>query len=169
MKRGVGGAVVLLAVLAGCSSSAGYNLMDGSPRPADGCAMLTSGQVEDIVGTSGPFTGAHHDPAADGSPVWGCTWGTRESDADLRELPAGGYRNAISTRPDEISTPVPGVGDHAVQVTLRDGGNPYLYFTAGGRYYHVSVSVSRYADRDDPAKDATAERELAKVVAARPS
>ncbi|GAA1227431.1 hypothetical protein GCM10009665_17440 [Kitasatospora nipponensis] len=105
--------------------------------------MLTSDQVASAVGTPGPYNLSHEDPADDGTPVWGCTWGTRRSNADLRELTATQYTRA-TTAGSLTVTPVQGIGDSAV-LTKRtsDGSEPALDFTAGSRYYEVTVTVDR--------------------------
>ncbi len=88
---------VLAVAMTSCSSSVSSSPV--GPRPANACTVLTSDQVAEIVGTPGPYSGAHEDPAQDGAPVWGCTWGTRRSYADLRELTA--------TQFDRVTAPVP--------------------------------------------------------------
>jgi hypothetical protein len=105
--------------------------------------MLTSDQVSAVVGTPGPYTGAHENPAEDGTPVWGCIWGTRDSYADLRETSASRYAN-LSSYPDIITTPLGGIRDKALLEKVKsDGSQPYVHFAAAGRYYQVEVLVDR--------------------------
>ena len=96
--------------------------------------MLTSDQVAHAVGTPGPYTGAHEDPAQDGSLVWGCTWGTQNSYADVRETSASRFPKVGS---DSVSviTPLSGIGDKAVLQTFKSGPEPNVYFAVAGHYY----------------------------------
>jgi len=158
-------AAAALAV-AGCSSSApqGAHATNGV-RPTDACTMLTSGQVAHAVGTPGPYTGAHEDPDQNGRPVWGCTWGTQNSYADIRETSASRFPKVGS---DSVSviTPLSGIGDQAVLQTFKSGGEPYVDFVAAGHYYEAQVSVNRReADAAISAREASAAQELAKIVA----
>jgi hypothetical protein len=125
--------------------------------------MLTSGQVADAVGTPGPYTGAHEDPAQDGSPVWGCTWGTQNSYADIRET-----KRFPKVGSDSVSviTPLSGIGDQAVLQTFKSGPEPNVYFAAAGHYYEAQVTVDRReSDATNSPREASAAQELAKILA----
>ncbi|MFL6072803.1 MAG: hypothetical protein ACJ73S_05335 [Mycobacteriales bacterium] len=166
--------LALVAVaLVGCSthqSSSGLPVGGHGPRPADACTMLTSDQVAAIVGTPGPFTGAHEDPAEDGTPVWGCTWGTHRSYADVRELSAARFERVSTPDPDTVLTPLRGIGDKALLRKNRsDGGNSSVYFATAGRYYETQVTVDRHAYRDGPnaGREARAAQNLAKTLVPR--
>ncbi|GAA1964790.1 hypothetical protein GCM10009838_22690 [Catenulispora subtropica] len=130
--------------------------------------MLASDQVAAAVGTPGPYTGAHEDPADDGSPVWGCTWGTHVSFADIRETTAERFAN-IPDPADITTTPVSGIGDKARMDTMTpDGRNPELWFTTGGRYYIMEVAVSRKElGAENAAREKDAEQTLAKALVAK--
>lgn len=145
------------------TSSAG-----GSARPDDACTLLSSDEVASAVGTPGPYTGAHEDPASDGTPVWGCTWGTRNSYADIREVPAETFQNAPDPS-DVTTTSVSGIGDKARLDTMNpDGRNPELLFTVGGRYYDLSVTLSRSeTGAANAGQEENAERTLAKLLVAK--
>lgn len=129
--------------------------------------MLTSDQVAAAVGTSGPYTGAHEDPADDGSPVWGCTWGTHASFADIRETTA--ERFTMGSTADITTTPISGVGDQAhLDTNKSDGGTPRLWFAAGSRYYVMEVDVSRRElGAENADREKAAEQTLAKALAAK--
>ena len=151
------------------SSSAATTSGAGSPaRPDDACTLLSSDQVASAVGTPGPYNDSHEDPADDGSPVWGCTWGTRSSYADFREVPASTFQ-ATPNPADVTTTPVSGIGDKARMATMNpDGRNPELQFTIGGAYYELSVTVSRSeTDASNAGQEANAERMLAKLLVAK--
>lgn len=138
-------------------------------RPDDACTMMTSDQVAQLVGTPGPYTGAHEDPAEDGSPVWGCTWGTHASYADVREIDQARFtRDTSNPSADDVVAPVSGIGDKAALDKRRsDGSNPYVYFASGGAYYEVEVVVDRRElGAANAPKEATAEQALAKILAA---
>lgn len=166
----VGASVLGALVLGGCSSGGHPGmLMTGSPgpRPADACTMLTSDQVAEIVGTPGPYTGAHEDPAEDGSPVWGCTWGTRQSYADVRELTAAQFAALPKPDPTFVVTPLNGIGDRAYLTKVKDTGtDPEVSFETAGRYYSVEVTVDRYGYADGPNanREANAAELLAKIL-----
>ncbi|KJY30265.1 hypothetical protein [Streptomyces sp. NRRL S-495] len=124
-------------------------------RPADACTLLTSPQVIAAVGTAGPFNGTHFDPV-DGKPVWGCTWGSRQSYADIRETSPSNLA-ALKTNPEFTVTPLPGVGQEAYLVQRKDGFRPEVYFVAAdGRAYSVEVVKDR-----GPNDDANAPAEAA--------
>lgn len=140
----------------------------GSARPADACTLLSSDQVESAVGTPGPYDDSHEDPATDGSPVWGCTWGTQSSDADVREVSAQTFQT-MPNPSDITTTPITGIGDMARLDTMNpDGRNPELFFTVGGAYYDLSVTVSRSeTDASNAGQEKDAERALAKLLVAK--
>jgi len=175
-----------MAALAGCSSSSdgkdssasGVNSSSASDtrahgggsadRPDDACTMMTSDQVAQLVGTPGPYTGAEEDPADDGSPVWGCTWGTPASYADVREIHQALFaQDTPNPSTDVVVTPLRGSGDKAaLEEGKSDGSNPYVYFTAGGAYYEVEVVVDRRElGADNAPREAVAEQRLAKILA----
>ncbi|WP_194918262.1 hypothetical protein [Catenulispora rubra] len=137
----------------------------GQARTDDACTLLTSDQVAAAVGTPGPFTGAHEDPASDGSPVWGCTWGTHTSYADIRQVTAATFASTPDSS-DITVAPVSGIGDKARLDTMNpDGRNPEILFTVGGAYYDLSVTVSRSElGATNAAQEASAERMLAKLL-----
>lgn len=162
-------ALLVAGAVAGCSSGGGSSglVVAHGPRPADACTMLTSDQVADIVGTPGPYTCAHEDPAEDGTPVWGCTWGTLLSYADIRELTAQQFAGAIAPDPDSTLTPLSGIGDQAVLGRNKSSGSDsYVYFATAGRYYAAQVTVDRYSYRDAPnvGHEAEAAQLLAKIL-----
>lgn len=166
------GAAVLAAALTACSgggSGDGLSAKGGphGARPADACSMLTSDQVSSVVGTPGPFTGAEEDPAEDGSPVWGCTWGTPRSYADVREITAARYAQ-IPHYDDLTVTRLHGIGTEALlQRRKDDGGYPYVDFRAGGRAYQVEVVVDRRElGTDHPDAEAAADQKIARALAA---
>ncbi|WP_406194243.1 hypothetical protein OH807_04755 [Kitasatospora sp. NBC_01560] len=134
-------------------------------RPADACKLLSSPQVIASVGTGGPFTGTHLDPASDGSAVWGCTWGSRQSYAAIHEVQPSVVA-AAKADPERRTTPVPGVGSEAILAQRADGTHPMVYFLAGGRAYSVEVRKDRGPDDgvNAPA-EALAESALAMVLA----
>ncbi|MFG3054907.1 hypothetical protein ACGFZP_28695 [Kitasatospora sp. NPDC048239] len=112
-------------------------------RPAEACPMLTSEQIVTIVGTSGPFRGTRLSPASDGSPVWGCTWGSRESYAAIHEVSAT-VLASVRANPELEVTPMRQVGQDAVlSVWKKDSTRPVVYFTADGHTYSVEVVKSR--------------------------
>ncbi|HEX4224042.1 MAG TPA: hypothetical protein VHZ97_16860 [Pseudonocardiaceae bacterium] len=153
------GAAVLVA---GCSVSAEGSL---HARPSDACTLFTSEEVAGIVGTPGPFTGAHEDDDQNGNPVWGCTWGTQTSYVDLREITAAGLagvdHDAGATR-----TPLSGIGDRAELVKWTSGREPELYLTVSGVNYGIDVAVNRRAADDGGNADheADAEQTVAKAI-----
>ncbi|MDY0814908.1 hypothetical protein [Kitasatospora purpeofusca] len=110
-------------------------------RPADACTLLTSPQVIAVVGTAGPFTGTHFSPV-DGKPVWGCTWGSRQSYADIRESSPSTLA-ALKSNPEFTSTPLPGVGQEAYLVQRKDGFRPEVFFVSDGHVYSVEVVKDR--------------------------
>ncbi|MFJ4093804.1 hypothetical protein ACIPYS_19690 [Kitasatospora sp. NPDC089913] len=110
-------------------------------RPADACTLLTSPQVVAAVGTAGPFNGTHPDKV-DGKEVWGCTWGSRQSYAHIRET-SPTVLAALRTNPDYTLTPLPGVGEEAYLVQRKDGYRPEVYFVSSGRLYSVEVVKDR--------------------------
>ncbi|MFI6444266.1 hypothetical protein [Kitasatospora sp. NPDC050543] len=136
------------------------------PRPDDACTMLTAAQVTTAIGTTDRFVGTHPDPASDGSPVWGCTWGSHLSYASLREVTVNQFALSIGGS-DTATTIIPGIGDQAVLASRKsDGSQPHLAFMAGFRYYVLSVVVDRgELGATNAAKEATAARELATIVA----
>ena len=156
-------------VAAATSSAAAATSSAAAPaRPADACTMLSSDQVAAAVGTPGPYNDSHEDPADDGSPVWGCTWGTQASYADIREVPASTFLSAPD--PADITTAaVTGIGDKARLDTMNpDGRNPELLFTVGGGYYDLSVTVSRSeTGAENAGQEGSAERALGKLLAAK--
>jgi len=156
------------ADVAATTSSAAASSAAAPARPADACTMLSSAQVASAVGTPGPYNDSHEDPADDGSPVWGCTWGTHSSDVDIREVPASSFLSTPDPT-DITATPVTGIGDKARLDTMNpDGRNPELLFTAGGAYYNLSVTVDRSetgaANAD---QEKSAEQALGKLLAAK--
>jgi len=167
-------ALTALAALgaAGCTSSAAGQpvaasaIPGGAARPIDACGMLTSDQVAGIVGTPGPYTGAHEDAAPDGSPTWGCTWGTPDSYADIREVTSSSFAKLGSYSDVEL-TPLNGIGDKAVlEKRKSDGSNPYVYFLAATRYYEVEIVVDRRETGTTNApREANAAQVLAKMLA----
>lgn len=173
--RGLFASLPMLAVMAvtGCSSShdhSGLPFGGTGPRPADACTMLSSDQVAKIVGTPGPFTGAHEDPDENGKPVWGCTWGTQQSYADLRQLSAKQFRRASTPDSDTVITPLRGIGHDAMLTKNKsDGSDSYLYFRAGGHYYEVQIVVDRraYGDPANAGREISGAQALAKAVAPR--
>ncbi|MEY9929617.1 hypothetical protein ABH926_004257 [Catenulispora sp. GP43] len=151
------------------SAAAPASTAAGSPaRPADACTMLSSDQVAAAVGTPGPYNESHEDPADDGSPVWGCSWGTQASNADFREVPASTFQTTPDPA-DITTTPVSGIGDKARMDTMTpDGRNPELQFTIGGAYYELSVTVDRSeTGASNAGQEESAERELAKLLVAK--
>ncbi|HVV18349.1 MAG TPA: hypothetical protein VHF06_02875 [Pseudonocardiaceae bacterium] len=151
MRPGWGIGVLVLIAAVGCSSGGDRAALASGPRPADACTLLTSDQVAAIVGTPGPYTGAHEDPAEDGSPVWGCTWGTQLSYADIRELTAKQWDAVRAPDPDLDTTRLSGIGDQALLTKNKDdGGNSYVYFAVGERYYETQVAVDRSGGDDTP-------------------
>jgi hypothetical protein len=167
--RGLLAGVLVGATLAvvGCSSADSQAAVPSGPRPADACTMLTSDQVATIVGTPGEYTGAHEDPAQDGTPVWGCTWGTQSSYADIRELTAAQFTQVHTPDPDTVLTSLRGIGDKALlQKNRSDGGNSYVYFATAGRYYAAQVTVDRhsYLDAPNAGREASADQLLAKTL-----
>ncbi len=110
-------------------------------RPADACTLLTSPQVIAAVGTAGPFAGTHHDPV-DGKAVWGCTWGSRQSYADLRETSPSTLAS-LKVNPEYLATPLPGVGQEAYLIQRKDGHQPTVYFVSDGHVYSVEVVKDR--------------------------
>ncbi|MFJ9950981.1 hypothetical protein [Kitasatospora sp. NPDC091207] len=133
-------------------------------RPADACTLLTSPQVIAAVGTAGPFRGTHPDPASDGSTPWGCTWGSRESYASLRE--AGPNALAAARQDGQLQvTPLPGVGQDAVLTQRKDGTHPRVLVLAGDRSYAVEVVKDRSPhDEVNAPAEALAEGALAMVL-----
>jgi hypothetical protein len=164
----VAAVAVTVATVAGCSSSAGdvFGGAASGPRPADACLMLTSDQVAAIVGTPGPFTGAHEDPDEDGNPVWGCTWGTQQSYADLRELSAKQFDMVSTPDQDTVLTPLSGIGDKAL--LQKNKSDSYVYFVVGGYYYEAQVTVDRRdSGGTNAAQEISAAEQLAKTLAPR--
>ncbi|MGV9267862.1 hypothetical protein ACWDRR_24740 [Kitasatospora sp. NPDC003701] len=134
-------------------------------RPADACTLLASPQVVAAVGTAGPFRGTHPDPASDGSPVWGCTWGSRESYASIRETSPTALASARADAELQV-TPLPGVGQDAVLTQRKDGTHPRVLFLAGGRVYAVEVLKDRGpGDGVNAPAEVLAESGLAMVLA----
>ncbi|MFF8770520.1 hypothetical protein [Kitasatospora sp. NPDC015120] len=122
-------------------------------RPADACTLLTSPQVVAAVGTGGPFRGTHPDPD-NGKPVWGCTWGSRQSYAHIREMDPALY-TALRANPDYTATPLPGAGKDAYLLRRKNGTRPEVNFLAeDGRAYTVEVIKDR-----GPGDDVNAEAE----------
>lgn len=140
----------------------------GPARPDDACTMLSSDQVADAVGTPGPYNDAHEDPADDGTPVWGCTWGTEASSADFRETTADVFQSTPDPA-DVTTTPVTGIGDKARMTTMNpDGRNPELQFTVGGAYYELSVTLDRSeTGASNAGQEKQAEETLAKLLIAK--
>jgi hypothetical protein len=125
--------------------------------------MLTSDQVAHAVGTPGPYTGAHEDPDQNGSPVWGCTWGTQTSYADIRETKRF---PKVGSDSDSVTTALNGIGDKAVLQTFKNGPEPNVYFAVAGHSYNAEVTVDRReSDATKSAKEAGAAQELAKILA----
>ncbi|WP_035804883.1 hypothetical protein [Kitasatospora mediocidica] len=135
-------------------------------RPADACVMLTSDQVAAAVGTPGPYNDSHEDPADDGTPVWGCTWGTRTSYADLREVTTVQYLTS-TTAGNVTGTPLSGIGDGAILTVRKDDGSmPTVHFTTGSHFYAVSVTLDRSeTDAANAGKETAAEQALATTLA----
>ncbi|MFE6865805.1 hypothetical protein ACFVFS_04550 [Kitasatospora sp. NPDC057692] len=124
-------------------------------RPADACTLLTSPQVIAAVGTGGPFTGTRPDPK-DGKPVWGCTWGSRQSYAHIREMDPALF-TSLKTNPDFTATPIPGTGQDAYLLRRKDGRMPEVNFLASdGHAYSVEVVKDR-----GPGDDVNADAEAA--------
>ncbi|MFE2105014.1 hypothetical protein ACFXAF_03930 [Kitasatospora sp. NPDC059463] len=116
-------------------------------RPADACTLLTSPQVVAAVGTGGPFRGTHPDPD-NGKPVWGCTWGSRQSYAHIREMDPALYAS-LRSHPDYTATPLPGTGKDAYLLRRKDGTRPEVNFIGeDGRAYTVEVVKDRGPDDD---------------------
>ncbi|MFJ4668644.1 hypothetical protein [Kitasatospora purpeofusca] len=113
-------------------------------RPADACTLLTSPQVVAAVGTAGPFRGTHLDKV-DGKEVWGCTWGSPRSYANIRET-SPSVLAGLRTNPDYKLTPLPGVGEEAYLVERKDGFRPEVYFVSSGHHYSVEVVKDRSPD-----------------------
>ncbi|MFF7454317.1 hypothetical protein [Kitasatospora sp. NPDC008115] len=131
-------------------------------RPADACTLLTSPQVVAAVGTGGPFRGTHHDPK-DGKPVWGCTWGSRQSYASIEEIEPSRYA-ALKASPDLTAAPMPGIGREAQLIRRKDGSFPAVYFVADdGHVYEVEVVKDR-GPGDDAEAEALAASTLALVL-----
>lgn len=117
------------------------------------------------VGTGGPFAGTHPDPASDGSPVWGCTWGSRQSYASIREVKPT-VLASVKANPDYQITAVPGVGQEALLAQRKDGTHPVVYFVADGQAYSVEVVKDRGpGDNVNAPAEALAESTLALVLA----
>ncbi|HVX46570.1 MAG TPA: hypothetical protein VHC49_21930 [Mycobacteriales bacterium] len=161
-------AAMTVTAAVACSSGPTAPAPGRHGRPAHACSMLTSDEVEDIIGTPGPYTGAHEDKDPSGNPVWGCTWGTSLSYADIRELARANFRMAISAR-DDVVRKLDGIGDQAYLGRAKDGGgNPYVYFKAAGHYYHAEITIDRRAVSTDHADEAAKdEQELARLIADR--
>ncbi|MFJ8430888.1 hypothetical protein ACIQ9P_06270 [Kitasatospora sp. NPDC094019] len=124
-------------------------------RPADACSLLTSPQVIAAVGTAGPFTGTHPDPV-DGKPVWGCTWGSRQSYVHIRESSPSTLAS-LKANPDYTATPLPGAGREAYLIQRKDGFRPSVIFVADdNRVYDIEVVKDR-----GPNDDANAPAEAA--------
>ncbi|MER7706649.1 hypothetical protein ABTX81_27600 [Kitasatospora sp. NPDC097605] len=122
-------------------------------RPEDACTLLDSPQVIGIVGTGGPFTGTHFSPK-DGKPVWGCTWGSRQSYADIREIDPALF-TSLRTDPEFTAARVPSNGQDAYLLRRKDGTRPEVNFLAAdGRAYSVEVVKDR-----GPGDDVNAEAE----------
>lgn len=140
----------------------------GPHRPSDACTLLSSDEVSGAVGTPGPFNGAPEDPASDGSPVWGCTWGTHSSYVDIREMSAPDFNTPLDPAKDTV-TPLSGIGDKAMMITRSpDGSEPEIRFTAGGGYYELSMVYDRRELSPQNAdKEETAEKSLGKLLAAK--
>ncbi|MFD9594480.1 hypothetical protein ACFWA9_17220 [Kitasatospora sp. NPDC059973] len=159
------------ATAPGSSASAPAPASTGAPtaapagRPADACTLLQSPQVVAAVGTSGPFRGTHPDPASDGSPVWGCTWGSPDSYASVRETTPTALASAKADGQLQVTT-LPGVGQEAVLTQRKDGTHPRALFVAGGRVYAVEVVKDRGpGDGVNAPAEALAESGLAMVLA----
>ncbi|MFC5665131.1 hypothetical protein ACFP3U_19360 [Kitasatospora misakiensis] len=116
-------------------------------RPADACTLLTSPQVVAAVGTAGPFTGTHPSPV-DGKAVWGCTWGSRQSYAHIRESSPSSLAT-LKANPELTATPVPGIGKEAYLIQRKNGTHPSVYFVAeDGLVYEVEVVKDRGPNDD---------------------
>ncbi|MFJ9608652.1 hypothetical protein ACIRS1_20170 [Kitasatospora sp. NPDC101176] len=136
-------------------------------RPADACTLLTSPQVVQAIGTTGPFTGTHPDPGTDGTRPWGCTWGSRESYAAVREVPPSTLAT-VQADPDLTVTPINGAGRQAVLATRKGGGHPVVYLQADGHVYSVEAVKSRApGDEANAPAEVVAETVLAGVLATR--
>lgn len=140
----------------------------GPSRPADACTMLSSDQVADAVGTPGPYDGSHEDPADDGTPIWGCAWGTQTSDANFMAIPASSFQFTPDPANGTV-TPVSGIGDQARLIAMKpDGRNPELQFAIGGGYYDLTVTVDRSEiDATNVGQEKSAEQTLAKLLLAK--
>ncbi|MFD0350860.1 hypothetical protein ACFQ0M_42205 [Kitasatospora aburaviensis] len=58
-------------------------------RPKDACTLLVPTQVAATINAVEPLNTTRPDAASDGTPVWGCTWGNRQSYASsARSRPA---------------------------------------------------------------------------------
>ncbi|MEV0536978.1 hypothetical protein [Kitasatospora sp. NPDC050463] len=146
-------------------TAAGTPTTAPAARPDDACTLLTSPQVIAAVGTGGPFRGTHLDPASDGSPVWGCTWGSRQSYASIHETSPTALASARANGELQV-TPLPGVGQEAVLAQRKDGTHPRVLFLTGGRAYAVEVVKDRGPGDDVNAPaEAVAEGALAMVLA----
>ncbi|MFE7558902.1 hypothetical protein [Kitasatospora sp. NPDC057500] len=144
------------------TATTGSTPAGASKRPADACTLLTSPQVVAAVGTGGPFRGTHHDPK-DGKPVWGCTWGSRQSYASIEEIEPTRYA-ALKASPDLTAAPMPGVGQEAHLIRRKDGSFPAVYFVAAdGHVYEVEVVKDR-GPGDDAEAEALAASTLALVL-----
>ncbi|MED7953894.1 hypothetical protein [Streptomyces sp. BE303] len=89
--------------------------------------------------------------------MWGCTWGSRQSSAHIREVDAGSI-TAARTDPGLQTAPLPGVGQEAVLVRRKDGTRPEVFFVPDGRTYSVAVVTDRGPDDEviGPAEAAAA-------------
>ncbi|MFJ3788943.1 hypothetical protein [Kitasatospora sp. NPDC090091] len=134
-------------------------------RPKDACTLLMPAQVSATINAVEPLNTTHPDAASDGTPVWGCTWGNRQSYASLREV-APGVLASAKADPARSVAPLPGVGTEAVIVTRTDHSHPVAFFVTGGHTYEVEVVKDRGpGDAVNAGLEAAAEGSLALVFA----
>ncbi|MCG6497922.1 hypothetical protein [Kitasatospora sp. A2-31] len=134
-------------------------------RPKDACTLVVPAQVAATINAVEPLNTTRPDAASDGSPVWGCTWGNRQSYASLREV-APGILASAKADPAKSVAPLPGVGTEAVIATRKDHAHPVAFFVTGGHTYEVEVVKDRGpGDAVNAGLEAAAEGSLALVFA----
>ncbi|WP_395292786.1 hypothetical protein ACF9IK_03620 [Kitasatospora hibisci] len=147
------------------ATGAGAGTGAAGSRPEDACTLLVPAQVSAVINTVEPLNTTHPDAASGGSPVWGCTWGNRQSYASLREV-APGVLASVKADPARSVAPLPGVGTEAVIATRKDHTHPVALFVTGGRTYEVEVVKDRGpGDAVNAGLEAAAEGSLALVFA----
>lgn len=152
----------ILLTVAAVSATLAFASTIPAPKPGDACALLTPGQVSAVLSANvGP--GKHLLATVPSICEWTAAGKGFPPSATLRLITAGQFERGKIPVPGIAKTPVKGVGDDAVSISIH-AGNFRLLVRKGNAAFDIFVAGDRYSD----AQVQDAEKALAKDVLSRP-